>query len=208
MIKPTVGEIVHYVSYGTPGGEYRSECRAAIVTEVNQVPTGPHGEWLICLCVINPTGLFFNRGLSSTKATWVTTTLGPRFRLGRIVGAPGTGPSAKADLMYVTALNAGLLAVVAFATGILTGAGLVAVALARREASLNLWAAQLLCRDFPAATNPVPEPVAFAPASPIATGSGTQGSRWPVLPDTLRFDTLASFLVSTGQPWPVPDTWR
>lgn len=29
---PSVGRIVHYVSYGTPGGEYTSECRAAIIT--------------------------------------------------------------------------------------------------------------------------------------------------------------------------------
>jgi len=31
---PTVGRIVHYQSYGSPGGEYRSEPRAAIITEV------------------------------------------------------------------------------------------------------------------------------------------------------------------------------
>lgn len=33
-MKPTVGRIVHYQSYGTPGGEYLPEPRAAIVTEV------------------------------------------------------------------------------------------------------------------------------------------------------------------------------
>lgn len=32
--KPSVGRIVHYRSYGTPGGEYLPECRAAIITEV------------------------------------------------------------------------------------------------------------------------------------------------------------------------------
>lgn len=42
---PSVGRIVHYVSYGTPGGEYTSECRAAIITEVssrdcNDAPIG------------------------------------------------------------------------------------------------------------------------------------------------------------------------
>ncbi len=31
---PTVGRVVHYRSYGTPGGEYTPECRAAVVTEV------------------------------------------------------------------------------------------------------------------------------------------------------------------------------
>ena len=52
-MKPTVGRIVHYVSYGTPGGEYASECRAAIVTEA-------HDHGLIGLAVLNPSGLFFN----------------------------------------------------------------------------------------------------------------------------------------------------
>ncbi len=31
---PSVGRIVHYQSYGTPGGEHPSECTAAIVAEV------------------------------------------------------------------------------------------------------------------------------------------------------------------------------
>jgi hypothetical protein len=50
---PSVGRIVHYVSYGTPGDEYPSACRAAIVTEVFDNRVG--------LCVLNPTGQFFNR---------------------------------------------------------------------------------------------------------------------------------------------------
>jgi hypothetical protein len=51
--QPSIGRIVHYVSYGTPGGEYTSRCRAAVVTDVR------NGK--IDLCVLNPTGLFFNR---------------------------------------------------------------------------------------------------------------------------------------------------
>jgi hypothetical protein len=54
MSKPSVGRVVHYVSYGTPGGEYLSECRAAIVTETNTSDT-------VGLAVMNPTGMFFNR---------------------------------------------------------------------------------------------------------------------------------------------------
>lgn len=54
MQTPSVGRIVHYVSYGTPGGEYESECRAAIITEV-------HTSGTVGLCVLNPTGQFFNR---------------------------------------------------------------------------------------------------------------------------------------------------
>ena len=34
---PSVGRVVHYVSYGTPGGEYTSQCRAAIVAGVPDV---------------------------------------------------------------------------------------------------------------------------------------------------------------------------
>ena len=58
-MKPSVGRIVHYVSYGTPGGEYGKECRAAIVTEVR----GPRADdaEMVGLCVFNPTGQFFNR---------------------------------------------------------------------------------------------------------------------------------------------------
>ena len=52
--KPSVGRIVHYVSYGTPGGEYTSQCRAAVVTETNTSDT-------VGLAVLNPTGMFFNR---------------------------------------------------------------------------------------------------------------------------------------------------
>lgn len=59
-MQPSVGRIVHYVSYGTPGGEYRSECRAAIITEV---PTAvfEEGKQPVGLFVANPTGIFLNR---------------------------------------------------------------------------------------------------------------------------------------------------
>jgi hypothetical protein len=58
--KPAVGRIVHYVSYGTPGGEYKSECRAAVVTEA---PGKFAQDMAVSLCVLNPTGQFFNRGV-------------------------------------------------------------------------------------------------------------------------------------------------
>lgn len=54
-IPPSVGRIVHYVSYGTPGGEFTQECRAAIIAGVDN-PDGP-----IDLVVLNPSGLFFNK---------------------------------------------------------------------------------------------------------------------------------------------------
>ena len=57
-MKPSVGRIVHYTSYGTPGGEYGQECRAAIVTEITDCDA--HTE-CVGLFVANPTGLFLNQ---------------------------------------------------------------------------------------------------------------------------------------------------
>ncbi len=54
-MRPSIGRIVHCVSYGSPGGELPAqECRAAIVTEVET------NEY-VGLAVYNPTGLWFNR---------------------------------------------------------------------------------------------------------------------------------------------------
>lgn len=69
---PRVGQTVHYVSYGTPGGEYRSQCRAAMVTEVSAERADPTE---IGLAVLNPTGLFFDRQIRQsedehTGGTW------------------------------------------------------------------------------------------------------------------------------------------
>jgi hypothetical protein len=55
-MQPTVGRTVHYFSYGTPGGEYKSEPRAAIITQV-------HNATCVDLCVLNPTGMFFNQSV-------------------------------------------------------------------------------------------------------------------------------------------------
>lgn len=58
MPKPSIGRVVHYVSHGTPGGEYGKECRAAIITEL----TGDTPDQ-VGLAVLNPTGFFFNRSI-------------------------------------------------------------------------------------------------------------------------------------------------
>jgi hypothetical protein len=58
-VKATVGRIVHYQSYGTPGGEYTSQPRAAVITEVDA--SGILDT--VGLCIMNPTGLFFSRGV-------------------------------------------------------------------------------------------------------------------------------------------------
>lgn len=50
----TPGRIVHYVAYGTPGGEYEAGAhRAAIITQ------SIANTSRISLCVFNPTGLHF-----------------------------------------------------------------------------------------------------------------------------------------------------
>ena len=82
MPQPTVGRIVHYTSYGAPGGEYPSVCRAAIVTEVTQVEVNEKnldGDGVfretVGLCVLNPEGMYFSRGVvyvdgPSQGGTW------------------------------------------------------------------------------------------------------------------------------------------
>lgn len=67
----TVGNTVHYVSYGTPGGEYTRQCRAAIVTAATPDAEGA----AVSLAVLNPTGLFFDTDCrrsegSQTGGTW------------------------------------------------------------------------------------------------------------------------------------------
>jgi hypothetical protein len=72
--RPSVGRVVHYVSYGTPGGEHRRECRAATITEVGGWVTietvdrpfqqrtllQNYVDDAVGLAVLNPTGEFFN----------------------------------------------------------------------------------------------------------------------------------------------------
>lgn len=96
--QPSIGRIVHYQSYGTPGGEYLPEPRAAIITDVRyhvdqNAMKGVEGTYefadgkaefvqtdalgrevrtpvadlpsvpLVSLCVLNPTGMFFNEAV-------------------------------------------------------------------------------------------------------------------------------------------------
>jgi hypothetical protein len=61
-VKPSIGRIVHYVSYGTPGGEYTSQCRAAIIAGLDEHPEqNEPGDVFASLVVLNPTGMFFNQ---------------------------------------------------------------------------------------------------------------------------------------------------
>lgn len=76
--KPSVGRVVHYVSFGTPIREdgsqaYTSQCRAAIVTAVAADEQAEDGQ-CVSLCVLNPTGQFFNEHICHDEAgkagTW------------------------------------------------------------------------------------------------------------------------------------------
>lgn len=60
--KPSIGRIVHYQSYGTPGGEYLPEPRAAVITAVH-APVAGDAEEVVCLAILNPTGMFFTNGV-------------------------------------------------------------------------------------------------------------------------------------------------
>lgn len=66
-MKPTVGRIVHYQSYGTPGGEYKPLPRAAVITAadtdyplVSDEGKADETNYRVALCILNPTGQFFN----------------------------------------------------------------------------------------------------------------------------------------------------
>ena len=59
MDSPSVGRIVHYVSYGTPGGEYKSRCVAAIITDVRENPVVEGvSNTEVRLKIFNPDGDF------------------------------------------------------------------------------------------------------------------------------------------------------
>ena len=64
-MNPTVGRIVHYVAYGTPGGEYAAGAyRAAVITEVPPSKSSESNPAaLVSICILSPTGLFFAQGV-------------------------------------------------------------------------------------------------------------------------------------------------
>lgn len=65
-MKPSIGRIVHYVAYGTPGGEFQvGACRAAVVTAVNGENEPMPGA--LSLCVLNPTGQYFNHNMQQNE---------------------------------------------------------------------------------------------------------------------------------------------
>lgn len=74
-VKPSVGRIVHYVSYGTKNGEYSPECRAGFITEV--------GQWVKVAGKVLDDGSFPEGMEDSPLSFWFT-------QEGMDVPAPGT----------------------------------------------------------------------------------------------------------------------
>lgn len=73
----SVGRIVHYVSYGTPGGEYKSRCVAAIITDIRTIDKHIDGRETITqvrLKIFNPDGDFNSPWLEMSEehkgGTW------------------------------------------------------------------------------------------------------------------------------------------
>ena len=69
--QPSIGLTVHYVAHGTPIREdgtqaYPPACRAALITAVKD-PAGQAGGGIVDLCVLNPTGMFFNQDVSHVR---------------------------------------------------------------------------------------------------------------------------------------------
>lgn len=55
MLKASVGRVVHYMRFGSPGGEHKPEISPAVVVKVNDE------ESQECqLFVMNPNGVYFN----------------------------------------------------------------------------------------------------------------------------------------------------
>lgn len=52
--KPTIGRVVHYQRYGSPGGEHKTEPSPAVITQI-------HEDGDCQLFVMNPNGVYFNK---------------------------------------------------------------------------------------------------------------------------------------------------
>lgn len=55
---PSIGRVVHYQRYGTPGGEHKAEPSPAIITRVIDTEEG-----IVDAVVFNPTGQYFSQHL-------------------------------------------------------------------------------------------------------------------------------------------------
>jgi hypothetical protein len=56
MQVPSIGRVVHYQRYGSPGGEHKAEPSPAVITQILDPLNGD-----VMLFVMNPNGLYFNK---------------------------------------------------------------------------------------------------------------------------------------------------
>lgn len=59
---PSIGRVVHYQRYGTPGGEHKAEPSPAIITRVVDAEAG-----IVDAVVFNPTGQYFSQNLQHSS---------------------------------------------------------------------------------------------------------------------------------------------
>lgn len=59
MTPPTIGRVVHYVARGSLDGKFLPVPRMAHVTEVADVEADDPEHPTVGLCIVNPTGVFF-----------------------------------------------------------------------------------------------------------------------------------------------------
>lgn len=62
-MEPSIGRIVLYHKYGTPGGEHKAEPSPAIITKVEDDGSTCH------LFVMNPNGLYLNKTPYASEPT-------------------------------------------------------------------------------------------------------------------------------------------
>lgn len=62
-MKPSVGRIVHFQTYGTPGGEHQSEPIAAIITAVHPAGSDDDRPPQVDLFAIYPNGTSHKTGV-------------------------------------------------------------------------------------------------------------------------------------------------
>jgi hypothetical protein len=59
---PSIGRVVHYQRYGTPGGEHKAEPSPAIITRIVDAEAG-----IVDAVVFNPTGQYFSQNLQHSS---------------------------------------------------------------------------------------------------------------------------------------------
>lgn len=60
-MRPSIGRIVLYQRHGSPNGQHKAEPSAAVITSVYPPDFEGQEGLFVDLCVLNPTGIYFDR---------------------------------------------------------------------------------------------------------------------------------------------------